>query len=88
MASYAAMPSLAGDRSTTYEGIVSETKKLRDVFAAKPHDDLAKEAEYLCNMVKPQMEKVREVVDKAEGFLQKGLYPYPTYEDLIYSHHS
>jgi glutamine synthetase len=88
MASYAAMPSLAGDRSTTYEGILSEAKKLKDVFAAKPHDDLAKEAEYLCNTVKPQMAKVRDVVDKAEGLLQKGLYPYPTYEDLIYSHHS
>jgi glutamine synthetase len=88
MAAYAAMPSLAGDRSTTYEGIVSETKKLKDVFAAMPHDDLAKEAEYLCNTVKPQMAKVREAVDKAEGLLQKSLYPYPTYEDLIYSHHS
>jgi len=88
MASYAAMPSLAGDRSKTYEGIVAETMTLKDVFARKPHDDLAKEADYLCNTVKPQMAKVRDVVDKAEGLLRKGLYPYPTYEDLIYSHHS
>merc|ERR1711907_929303 len=87
MASYAAMPALAGERAKTYEGIMSETKKLKDACAGRPHD-LAKEAEYLCNVVKPQMAKVREVVDKAEGLLQKGLYPYPTYEDLIYSHHS
>jgi len=88
MAVYASMPSLAGDRSKTYEAIMAETKKLKDCSAAKPHDDLAKEAEYLCNKVKPQMAKLREVVDKAEGLLQKCLYPYPTYEDIIYSHHS
>jgi len=88
MAAYTAMPSLAGDRSKTYEGIMAEVNKLKDTFAAKPHDDLAKEAEYLCNKVKPQMAKLREVVDKAEGFMQKGLYPYPTYEEIIYSHHS
>merc|ERR1712226_844390 len=82
MAAYTAMPSLAGDRSKTYEGIVSETKKLKECFAAKPHD-LAQEAEYLCNKVKPQMAKVREAVDKAEGLLRKGLYPYPTYEEII-----
>jgi len=25
---------------------------------------------------------------KAEGLMQKVLYPYPTYEELIYAHHS
>jgi len=88
MALYKAMPLLAGDRSQTYECIMTETKKLKDVFASKPHGDLAKEAEYLCNQVKPQMGKLRESVDKAESLLKKGLYPYPTYEDIIYSHHS
>jgi len=88
MAVYSAMPSLAGDRSKTYGDIMGEVNKLKDVFAAKPHDVLAKEAEYLCNKVKPQMAKLREVVDKAESLMQTSLYPYPTYEELIYSHHS
>jgi glutamine synthetase len=88
IALYKAMPSLAGDRSQTYENIISETNKLKDTLATKPHDDLAKEAEFLCCKVKPQMGKVREAVDQAEGLLQKGLYPYPTYADLLYSHHS
>jgi glutamine synthetase len=87
MAAFAAMPKLAGDRVKTYADIMTETNKLKEVFAGKPHD-LAKEAEYLCNSVKPQMVKVREAVDKAEGLMQKALYPYPTYEDIIYSHHS
>jgi glutamine synthetase len=86
LSTYAAAPSLAGDRKATYDAIVSETKKLKDIFSKVPHD-LAKEAEYLCNTVKPQMSKLREVVDKAEGLMEKGLYPYPTYEEIIYSHH-
>merc|ERR1719379_3012353 len=88
LASYGSAASLAGDRKDIYDSIVSEMKKLKEVFGKKPHDSLAAEAEYLCNTVKPQMVKLREVVDKAEGVMQKALYPYPTYEDIIYSHHS
>merc|ERR1711948_85456 len=87
MASYAAMPSLKGDRESVYGNIKKETDKLSQLFAKKPHD-LAAEATYLCDVVKPQMGVVRGLVDKAEGLLQKTLYPFPTYEQMIYSHHS
>jgi len=87
MATYASMPSLTGERGETYNGIKLEIDKLKQLVASKPHD-LVAEAEYLCNTVKPQMGVLRSLVDKAEGLLQKGLYPYPTYETLIYSHHS
>mmetsp|Transcript_73916 Transcript_73916/g.209346 ORF Transcript_73916/g.209346 Transcript_73916/m.209346 type:complete len:676 (+) Transcript_73916:3-2030(+) len=87
MAKYTAMPALKGQREEVYGGIMTETDKLKQLFGSKPHE-LAQEAEYLCNTVKPQMSVVRALVDKAEGLLQKGLYPYPTYEELIYSHHS
>jgi glutamine synthetase len=84
---YSSAGSLAGDRKATYDAIVVETKKLKELCAAVPHE-LAKEAVYFCDTVKPQMAKVREVVDKAETLLASGLYPYPTYEAMIYSHHS
>merc|ERR1712014_198857 len=82
-----AMPSLKGDREAVYGNIKKETDKLSELFAKKPHD-LAAEATYLCDVVKPQMGVVRGLVDKAEGLLQKSLYPFPTYEQMIYSHHS
>merc|ERR1712107_728111 len=87
MAKYSAMPALAGDRSATYTSIKTETDKLKDLFGKKPHD-LKAEATYLCDTIKPQMVAIRALVDKAEGLLEAGLYPYPTYEELIYSHHS
>jgi len=87
MATYQAMPSLAGEREATYSGIKAETDKLKQLVEQKPHELLA-EASYFCEKVKPQMVAVRALVDKAEGLLEAGLYPYPTYEALLYSHHS
>jgi len=86
-AKYVKMPALGGEREATYTGIKTEVDALKSMFAKKPHE-LKKEAEFLCDVIKPQMAKLRALVDKAEGLLEKGLYPYPTYEDLIYSHHS
>jgi glutamine synthetase len=87
LAKYSSAESLAGERKATYDAIVTETKKLKEAHARVPHE-LAKEAAYLCDTMKPQMAKVREAVDKAETLLATGLYPYPTYEEIIYSHHS
>jgi len=87
MAKYAAMPALGGERQATYTGIKTESDKLKQPFEKKPHD-LQAEAKYFCDVIKPQMLEVRKLVDKAEGLLEAGLYPYPTYETLIYSHHS
>jgi len=84
---YVAAPALKGHREETYVGIKAATEKLKDLMASKPHD-LATEAAYLCNTVKPQMAAVRTLVDEAEGLLAKGLYPYPSYEEMIYSHHA
>jgi len=84
---YSALPELKGERAEVYSGIKAEADKLKELFGKRPHE-LAEEATYLCETVKPQMAAVRGLVDKAEGLLDRGLYPYPTYEELIYSHHA
>merc|ERR1719414_2775402 len=87
LAGYAAAPALKGDREELYTAIKAATDKLKGLLEGKPHE-LAAEAAYLCDTVKPQMAQVRSLVDHAEGLLAKGLYPYPTYEEMLYSHHS
>jgi len=87
MAKYAAMKDLAGDREATYKAIKVETDKLKAIAAKRP-SDLHKDATYINDTVKPQMLAVRAAVDKAEGLIEAGLYPYPTYEAMLYSHHS
>jgi len=88
LATYAALPALAGEREATYKGVKAASDKLKELFEKCPHGDLKAEATYLCDVVKPQMVEVRKLTDKAEGLIEKDLYPYPTYEALIYSHHS
>ena len=87
MARYASMQALAGDRESTYWSIKTETDQLKTLFDKKSHD-LRPEASHLGDIIKPQMVAIRALVDKAEGLLEAGLYPYPTYEELIYAHHS
>jgi len=86
LALYKDFPAFAGDRPKTYQSIKSETDTLKGLVANIPHD-LSEEAEYLCDVVKPQMAVVRGLVDTAEGLLKKDLYPYPTYESMLYHHH-
>lgn len=66
---------------------MDELEKLKATFAKKPHTSLAAEATYLCDTIKPQMVALRAAVDKAEGVMEASIYPYPTYEQMIYSHH-
>jgi len=86
LGAYKDAPELAGDRSKLYATVKAEMEKLQSVSAASPHG-LKEEAAYLCNTVKPQMEALRACVDDAERLMDKSLYPYPTYETLLYAHH-
>jgi len=86
LATYAAAPQLAGERRKLYASVKDEAEKLQSLSAGTPHG-LAAEAAYLCNTVKPQMEVLRKCVDDAEQLMDKSLYPYPTYETLLYAHH-
>jgi len=79
-------PELAGDRKKLYVSVKAEADKLEKMLKEVPHDMVA-EAEYLCEKVKAQMATVRSLVDEAEGLLQARLYPYPTYEAMLYHHH-
>jgi len=86
LAIYKDVPSLAGDRSHIYQKIRTENENLKKMHAARPHE-IAAEATYLCDVIKDQMDKVREFVDQAEGLMDKDFYPFPTYEALLFDHH-
>jgi glutamine synthetase len=86
LALYAAAPSLAGNRAKVYAAIKVETDRLGELLAAVPSGGAA-EATYYSEVVKPQMVVARALVDKAEGLIERSLYPYPTYETMVYSHH-
>jgi glutamine synthetase len=86
MATYKDQPKFAGERSTIYPAVLEESKNLEGLMANLP-DDLAQQAMYLCDRVKPQMAALRKQVDRAEKLIESSLYPFPKYEELLYSHH-
>jgi len=75
---------LANERKALYSAVLAENKKLKDLMAKMP-SGLAEEAKYVCNTVKPQMEALRNKVDQAESMME--VYPYPSYEKMLYGHH-
>jgi len=76
----------AMERTAIYAAVSEESKKLKSLMSKLP-EDLPKQAAYLCDIVKPQMAALRKQVDIAEKLIEASLYPYPTYEHILYSHH-
>jgi len=86
LSKYKDVPQMAESRNAVYLAVQAETKKLQALMDKKP-EDLAQEATYLCDTVKPQMVALRKQVDEAESLMEASLYPYPTYEQMLYGHH-
>jgi len=86
LATYKDAPELVGNRRTLYLEVLAQAEKLKHLIIEKPHG-LSQEAVYLCDVVKPQMTALRQLVDQAETLIDSSVYPYPTYEHLLYSHH-
>eukprot|EP00441_Pelagodinium_beii_P034166 CAMPEP_0197650258 /NCGR_PEP_ID=MMETSP1338-20131121/30828_1 /TAXON_ID=43686 ORGANISM="Pelagodinium beii, Strain RCC1491" /NCGR_SAMPLE_ID=MMETSP1338 /ASSEMBLY_ACC=CAM_ASM_000754 /LENGTH=758 /DNA_ID=CAMNT_0043224621 /DNA_START=55 /DNA_END=2331 /DNA_ORIENTATION=- len=86
LATYKDAQFLAGERTSLYPMVLAQADKLKSLMASMP-DGLAQEAAFLCDVIKPQMVELRKLVDAAEGLIESSLYPYPTYENLLYTHH-
>jgi len=83
---------LAGERATLYDNIMMESEKLKRMVEEGSGSEgrqpsIPEQATRLCDVIKPQMKFIRDLVDKAEGLMEKGIYPYPSYESMLYSHH-
>jgi len=80
---------LGGDRATLYSNLAKATESLRTLLdEAKSVDDDRASAFYCLEKLKPQMQAVRVLHDKVEGKMEAALYPYPNYQDMLFSHHS
>jgi len=84
---------LAGDRPALYGRLEAETAKLKTLVAeaggdGHGFDDAKGAALFAKEKLKVQMEAVRTVHDEVEGKLAANLYPFPTYAEMLFSHHS
>ena len=71
--------------STYYEEISEAVDKLAaDTDKAEGYDDLQEQAMFYHDVVKEDMDALREVADKAEELLPEDVLPYPTYEQMLF----
>lgn len=56
-----------------------------DLEKVLKYEDVTSQANAYKDTILPDMEKVREVADKAEVITAKEYWPFPNYTDLLYS---
>ena len=66
--------------------MLTETDKLPDAFHSFPEEDPAQAAMYAQETIKPLMDSARAVADRMEGIVDRRLWPFPTYSELLHEH--
>ena len=88
---YAGAPSsLAGGRAELYEKLTAQVRVLADVlgkFTTIEDEGKAASAKYAAQVIKPQMSVVRTLCDDAERLMRSNVYPFPTYQEILFTHH-
>lgn len=87
LATYKDCPALAGNRAEVYGAVATTVAELTAAVEANKTETPKDAAHYARGTVKPALDALRAAHDKAELLMEKSLYPYPTYEDMILPHH-
>mmetsp|Transcript_31421 Transcript_31421/g.82408 ORF Transcript_31421/g.82408 Transcript_31421/m.82408 type:complete len:720 (-) Transcript_31421:72-2231(-) len=77
---------LAGNRSEIYGQLAEAAANLQAARDVWPTGDEAAAAEHASATIKPLMATTRTAHDAAERLIEKALYPYPTYYDMLHPH--
>ena len=86
---YEHAPALAGSRRAAYLLVAQEVEKLADtiVVAGSFAEEEEEKAALFCGKeLRDRMESVREACDAAERLCATKNWPYPSYQDLLFSH--
>ena len=61
---------------------------LTELYNNLPDENANGQARYCVDVLKPQMELVRELSDTAERLVAADLWPFPKYSEILFHHHS
>ena len=77
---------LAETMSRSIAAIYEASNKLEsDLSVQKQPAELPELSRYLRDVILPDMEALRQIVDKMEEIMPAEFYPYPSYGDLLFS---
>jgi glutamine synthetase len=78
---------MGGDRATLYNDMTKSNEILREKIDAIP-DDIIEASGYIVEELIPAMSATRELADRAEKRCNREYWPFPTYGEVIYTHHT
>jgi glutamine synthetase len=78
---------MGGNRADLYGNMVKANDALRAKIDSVPGDAHAA-ASYMISDLIPAMNEVRDLADQAERKCKRELWPYPTYAEIVYTHHT
>ncbi len=77
---------LLSEKKDLVQRLLTETDKLSEAFHSFPEEDPAQTALYAQESIKPLMASAREVTDRLEGIVDRRLWPFPTYSEMLHEH--
>jgi glutamine synthetase len=77
---------LLNEKKNLVQQLLTEIDTLSEAFQSFPEDDPAQAAMYAHETIKPSMESARQVADRLEGVVDRRLWPFPTYSELLHDH--
>lgn len=76
---------LLGERAELYHDIRLKAKDLAADIDKFPHnDEIHIQGEYAQNVIRTAMKEIRIDVDQAERFVDRKLWPFPSYHDMLF----
>lgn len=72
-------------KATLLEAISREIEQLSELVRQQSTMETEDFATFCSTKIIPQMAVVRRYTDELEGYIDKSLYPYPKYDDLVFS---
>jgi len=66
--------------------VISETLVLKGLIDNLPEDDLSQQADHCQQKIRPLLNGIRSYVDELERMTEN--WPYPSYQSMVYDHHS
>ena len=77
---------LLSEKKDLIQRLLTATDTLSDAFHGFPDEAPAQTASYAQETIKPAMESARELADRLEGLVDRRLWPFPTYSEMLHEH--
>jgi glutamine synthetase len=77
---------LLSEKRDLVQRLLNAADALSDAFQGYPEDGPAEAATYAQESIKPAMESARALADQLEGLVDRRLWPFPTYSEMLHEH--